>query len=281
MILRTIVIAGAVIAAVVLTWAFIESHLLLVSRAVVSSPNVPTEFDGARIAFVADVHASDVLGRKRVKRVVDELNALDADLVILGGDYVGGRNGNGPTYFYPEAKRITAPLGVLAVWGNHDAWEDLSIADKGMRDAGITVIDNQTVRVMRGGSFIRVTGVEDLWTGKPDAVSAAEGVRAEDFTVLVSHNPDYFAQALPATKGAFDLALAGHTHGGQVTLFGLWAPMVPSQYGQRYVGGWLEEEGVPILVSRGVGVVTAPIRFCAPPEIHLIELRQGPAGVAH
>jgi predicted MPP superfamily phosphohydrolase len=98
---------------------------------------------------------------------------------------------------------------------------------------------------------------------------------------LVSHAPDYLATALPAAKGTFDLALSGHTHGGQVTLFGLWAPILPSRYGQRYSRGWLTEEGVPVLVTRGVATVGPPLRFFARPQLHVIELKRGPAGVTH
>ena len=80
-------------------------------------------------------------------------------------------------------------------------------------------------------------------------------------------------EQLPDSPGMFDVALAAHTHGGQVTLFGLWAPLVPSLYGNRYRTGWHDIAGTPTLVTNGVGTVGLPLRFFAPPQIHVIILR--------
>ena len=93
--------------------------------------------------------------------------------------------------------------------------------------------------------------------------------------ILLTHNPDVLARGLPKTPDAWDLALGGHMHAGQITFFGLWAPIVPSLYGQRYRTGWVRENGAWILTTNGVGEVTAPVRFFAPPEVNLITLRRG------
>ena len=124
-----------------------------------------------------------------------------------------------------------------------------------------------------------VAGVEDAQTGRPDVAQAGRDISPKSFAILLSHNPDALPEGLPRAPGAFDLGLAGHTHGGQLTLFGLWAPYVPSKYGQRFRGGWSTVDGVPVLVSRGTGAYILPMRFFAPPQVHLIELRQGKAAV--
>jgi predicted MPP superfamily phosphohydrolase len=257
-------------------WSFMEARLLLVSRSWVISPELPPEFDGARVAFLSDLHAGSILGPERVKRVVDDLAALDADVVILGGDYVGGGEG-GEEMFFTELGRVKAPLGVFAVLGNHEADWGSDEARARLGESNVLLLENDRARVRKDGASIRVAGVEDPRSGTPDLVAAARDIAPGEFAILVSHNPDVLPDGLPATRGAFDLALAGHTHGGQVTLFGLWAPYVPSDYGQRFRGGWSEVAGIPVLVSRGAGVYVLPVRFFAPPEIHLIELRRGEA----
>jgi uncharacterized protein len=245
---------------------------------VLYSPDVPPEFDGVRIVFAADLHAGRLLGQEHLSRTIDIINDLEPDLIMLGGDYVGGGRG-GHEMFYEEAARLQAPLGVLAVLGNHEGrW--LADEVRSELDAmGVIVVENQNVRVRSGEGDIRVGGVEDLTTGSPDIEAAAADIRTGEFAILLSHQPDVFPDGLARTRGAFDLALAGHTHGGQLTAFGLWAPMIPSRYGQRFLRGWSDVEGVPVLVTRGTGVYLLPMRFFAPPEVNVIELRRGVARV--
>lgn len=263
---------------VVLAWALIEPRLLTISTTVVTSPEVPAAFDGTRIVFVSDVHAGPFFGEKRVAHLVDTINNQRPHLIILGGDYVGG-GADGAEIFYPQAARLEAPYGIVAVLGNHDAWEGSDRARSELASAGITLLENKNARVRVPGAWIRIGGTRDESAGNPDPAKAAADIAKDEYAILVSHSPDTFAEGLKAVPGAFDLALSGHTHGGQVTLFGLWAPWVPSAYGERYREGWTEENGVPILTSRGVGVVYVPVRFISVPEIHVIELRQGDARV--
>jgi predicted MPP superfamily phosphohydrolase len=275
------VTAGCVaVLALAVGWSFVEPRLVGVSRAIVSSPDVPAEFDGVTIAYLSDIHAGPYLGGAAADALVDKTMELRPDLIILGGDNVGGR-ANGVDIIYPRLRRLRAPLGVLAVMGNHDVWEGQRTARSRLESAGILLLENDAGRVRNGGGWIRVAGVEDLMTQRPSVSEAMTDIGTGEFAVIVSHHPDVFATQLAKHASAVDLALAGHTHAGQLTAFGLWAPFVPSAYGQRYRAGWLAENGVPILVSRGIGCVTLPVRFFAPPEIVFIQLRKGPKGVVH
>ncbi|MGB9594408.1 MAG: metallophosphoesterase, partial [Anaerolineae bacterium] len=92
-----------------------------------------------------------------------------------------------------------------------------------------------------------------------------------DFVILLSHNPDYAERLITRD---IDLMLSGHTHGGQVTLFGLWAAAVPSAYGQKYRGGFVRTEHTLVYVTTGVGTITPPVRFWARPEVVLITLER-------
>lgn len=253
----------------------IEAKHIHVRNIRLTVPNLDERLEGTRIFFGSDIHAGPPLRAKGMARLVERINALEADIVLLGGDYVGGHF-RGTDYFYPALKKLRAPLGVFAVAGNHDYWETGNAMDTLMYDNGVVLLRNKNVRVMRDGAPLYIAGVDDLWAGNPDLLKTAEGIEQSEFAIMISHNPDIFADGLPNNnKGGFDLALAGHTHGGQITAFGKWA-YAPTEYGKRYLNEWRIEDGVPILVSNGIGCNGFPIRFYAPAEMHIIELARGP-----
>jgi predicted MPP superfamily phosphohydrolase len=284
-----------VVVAGVLAYGFVESHRIEVKRYTVTSPDVPAGFDGTRVVLLTDIHRGAFFSQDRVRRLVERVNALRPDLVVLGGDYVYA-NTDYEASCFAELARLQAPLGRFAVLGNHDYCEyradsgtgsssgtsdgtrpggatDPSPAIEAIRGAGITLLDNRAVWVEKAGRRIRVGGVGDYQEDTPDLAPTVEGTSAGDFVLLVSHNPDY-AEELPI--GAVDLVLSGHTHGGQVTFFGLWAPSLPSEYGQKYRTGLVVTEATTVIVSNGIGTIFPPIRFFARPQIVEITLRSGP-----
>lgn len=275
---RKVALVVSLVLLVIVAWSLVEARLVFVDQSVVASPDLPAELDGTRITFVSDVHAGSLLGRAQMQRTLDDVQALDSDIIIFGGDFGGGGR-NGYEWFYPAAAKLEAPLGVYAVLGNHEGGGGRGRAVDDLRRAGITLLLNDNLRIRDGGVGLRLAGLDDYLTGTTDIEAAAEDVSRSEFAILVSHNPDALPQALPHVVGAFDLALSGHNHGGQVTLFGLYAPVLPSRYGQRFRGGWQQVDGVPLLVSRGAGVYILPMRFFAPAQIHSITLRRGRAGV--
>lgn len=275
---RTGMLGVALLVPSVAIYGAVEARSLRVTNDVVTSASLPEQLDGTRVVFVADVHAGPLFGAGRMDKLVERVNSLEADVLILGGDYVGGRM-SGAKVFYPRAADFRARAAKLAVLGNHDNWEDSESAKRGLAEAGFTLLENDSAHVTIGDSSFAVAGVEDLYTGDPDPETAAQGIDPGTFSILVSHNPDVFADRLGRTAGDWNLALAGHTHGGQVTLGR--AAHVPSSHGARYRAGWSTENGTPILVTNGVGAVTLPIRVFAEPEIHLITLRSGERHLAY
>lgn len=265
--------------AVGVAYPFAEASTPRIERRVIADADVPAAFDGARIVFIADIHAGRYLRDARMAELVSTVNGLEPDVLVLGGDHVGGK-ADGAEIFYPAAAGFVAREAKVAVLGNHDHWEGAEAARAGLASAGFTLLENDSVRIERDGESIVIAGLEDLTEGRPDAEVASEGIVEGDFSVLVSHHPDAVAQQVPATAAAWDLALAGHTHGGQVTAFGRWSPIVPSEHGDRFRTGWSDVAGVPVLVTNGIGTVTLPVRAGAPPQIHVLELRTAPdAGV--
>ncbi|WP_345465293.1 metallophosphoesterase [Deinococcus carri] len=233
-----------------------------------------------RVAFLTDLHYGLYVFAGRVRAWVDAANAARPDLILLGGDFLDTRAGADPAPLLTELARLRAPLGVYGVWGNHDYgsfgqeevgqdWpahrQNLTAA---FARAGIAVLRN-TGQAVRPDLW--VGGVDDFICGQPDAAAALSGA-GERATLLLSHNPDL----LPELPGPVGLVLCGHTHGGQIRLPLLGAPVVPSRYGQRYAMGWVTGAyGTPAYVSRGLGTSGLPFRNLCEPELTLLTLLPG------
>jgi uncharacterized protein len=263
----------AVVAAFV-AYSFSETYRLEVKEYTFASPDVPAAFDRTRIVLLTDLHRAFFFSQKRLAGVVERAAQLHPDLVVLGGDYVyGSMKYEVPAF--TELSRLQAPLGVFAVLGNHDyAHLDHDRNDptptlRAAEKANIPLLDNAGVWIEKSGQRFRLAGVSDLQEGFPNPQAAIGDARPADLVVLVSHEPDV-AESL--TPGEADLMLAGHTHGGQVTFFGLWAPVIGSDYGQKYRTGMVSTESTTVVVSNGVGTIFPPLRFFARPQIVVITL---------
>ena len=272
-------LAATILVAVVVAvaaYSFSETYRLEVKAYTFTSPEVPAAFDGARVVLLTDIHRSFFFSEKRLAKLVDRVNAMDPDLVVLGGDYVYGSKDLEAAAF-AELARLKAPLGTFAVLGNHDYdhpggdRNDPTPAIEAATKAGVPLLDNSGVWIEKSGQRIRLGGVSDLQQGHPNVVAAVDGAVASDLVVLVSHEPD-FAEALG--PGAADLVLSGHTHGGQITLFGLWAPFPGSDYGQKYRSGVVTNGNTTVIVSNGVGTIFPPLRFFARPQIVVVTLKR-------
>lgn len=224
--------------------------------------------DGLRIAFLSDIHVGFVMDAAMLARVAARVAAAQPDLVCLGGDLINTRERE--ILFWREALALlAAPLGLFAVPGNHDHFfgKDIGLWQSFLRTHGVESLVNRGVRIERGGACLWLAGIDDLTDGEPDLEAALAGRREDEPTILLSHHPDVFqiAQAV-----GIDLQLSGHTHGGQILLFG-WAPITHSRFG--WWRGHHVRNGAQLYVSRGVGVTLLPIRFAAPNEVPILVLR--------
>lgn len=236
------------------------------------SDKLPAVFDGLKIAYVSDIHAGAYFSQERLNRLIDKINALNADIVVLGGDY--GQTSEDALHFFNALPVFKAKLCVIGIVGNHDRTvpdsrlNDLIIA---MRAANVTPLINDAILLKKNGKTLALCGLDDYYNGFPDVELVRRKTQNADYTIFLPHTPDF----LPEIKNwFFDLALCGHTHGGQVTLFG-HALKSSSCYGDRYLSGWKRENGADILISNGVGTSFLPVRIGAPPQYHLITLRSG------
>jgi uncharacterized protein len=274
--------------------SFIEPMLLTrVKRYALKPPNWP---NGLKLnaAVLADIHACRPwMTPERIAGLVKETNGLEADIIFLLGDYVAGTN-MVTDYVHssewaPELGKLSAGLGVHAILGNHDWWEDKTaqrdgkgpvIARKALEAAGVPVYENAAVRVEKDGIGIWIAGLGDQialvprkqygrrrWQGVDDLQGTLDQTVADEPVILLAHEPDIF----PEVPARVSLTLSGHTHGGQVRFFG-WSPIVPSRYRNRYAYGHVVEAGRHLIVSGGLGFSILPVRFGVRPEILLLEI---------
>ena len=182
---------------------------------------------------------------------------------------------------------LRAPLGVHAILGNHDWWDDHEAqarragpiqARRALEEAGIPVYENDVLRLTKDGQPFWIAGLGDQWAfnsprrgrqrmGVDDLEGMLAKVTDDAPVILMAHEPDIF----PVVPKRVSLTVCGHTHGGQVVLFGK-AFVVPSRYGERFVYGHIVEENRDLVVTCGLGCSGLPIRFGMPPEIALVEL---------
>lgn len=264
---KLLVILSLVMLMVMLcAYVFLEPYWLVETDYDIYDANLPSEFEGYEIVFVSDIHHGPFFSYERVVELRDRINSLEADLILLGGDYVH----RGPAYVAPVFEALAGLMaddGVFGVLGNHDHWDGEQATRDGFVKAGIIDIENKRIVIEKGNSIIHVSGVGDFDMG------TQEYTRDENvYSILVSHNPDY---APELTDNKPSLMLSGHTHGGQITFFGLWAPILPSHYGNRFRYGEIDYNGFKMIVTSGVGTITPPVRFFARPEIVKITLHRG------
>lgn len=276
-------------------YALAEPFRTAVTTYRLSPPRWPAGLK-VKLAVLADLHACDPwMGIGRIEGMVAQVNAMQPDCTLLLGDYVAGRGM--ARFAQPLAapdwssalSGLRAPLGVHAVLGNHDWWDDDAVmkvrrgrpeAEIALERVGIRVHQNTCIPLAKDGKHFWLAGLGDQWAfwphrsmgqryyqGVDDLPGTLALVTDDAPVVLMAHEPDIF----PEVPDRVALTICGHTHGGQVRVLG-YAPVVPSRFGSRYVYGHIVEHGRNLIVSGGLGCSGLPVRFGSPPEIVMIEL---------
>ncbi|MEM7669545.1 MAG: metallophosphoesterase [Pseudomonadota bacterium] len=245
-----------------------------------------------RVVMIADPHCAEPhMPLSRLGRIVSRANSLEADVIVLMGDYVAGHRfitrHVTPAEIAAKLGELRAPLGVHAILGNHDWWEDSAAQARragptafhsAFRDQGINLMENTAVRLETAGHPFWIAGMGDpiaflhqydpaLPRGVDDIDATHASITDDAPAILLLHEPDFW----PQWRARFAVSLAGHTHGGQIRLFG-WSPVVPSMYGNRYAYGPVEEDSHTLVVSGGLGCSILPVRLGMPPEITVVDL---------
>lgn len=221
-----------------------------------------------RIAFASDFHSGPTTAPSLFAELFDRIALERPDVLLLGGDFVSGHARNFAA-LGEELARSRPLLGKFAVMGNHDLWTDDAMLRSMLADAGAEVLVNRSVALPPPFDSVSLCGMDDPWTGRPDGAQTFAG--AAETRVLMIHSPDGL---LFTGDAPFDLALAGHTHGGQIALPGGRAIVVPNgPLCRRYSRGRFDlGAGGVLVVSRGVGCSTIPLRLNAHPELVICTL---------
>jgi predicted MPP superfamily phosphohydrolase len=225
------------------------------------------------IAVASDLHiGAPHVGLPMLRRVVDQLNASGADLILLPGDFVIqgvlGGEAVAPAVIAGELARLEAPLGVYAMLGNHDWWHDGEQVRQALQKAGIMVLENTAVALPAPAGPLWLAGIGDDMTGHARPDRAFAQVPATAPLIVMMHDPAN-AGSLPANTL---VAFAGHTHGGQVRLPFIGALVTPGRSPLRQAYGWIPDVPAPTFVTAGVGTSILPIRFNCPPETVTLRL---------
>lgn len=237
-----------------------------------ASPHLPAVFDGLSIGFASDIHFGPLLTKEQASALFNTLVGLETDIIILGGDY--GDVLENSIRFFEHIPAFPYRLKVFAVLGNHDygkkgqSVEPLLLA---MKQKNVIPLVNQCHPIEREGKRLVICGPDDIRCGRPDFKPLKAQSAKADFVLFIPHSPDLLPRA--QEEGfVYHLAQCGHTHGGQIVMFGR-SLHSSSIYKDRYRSGWYKEEGRDIMVSNGVGTSILPMRLGTRPQVHKLRLR--------
>ncbi|MBP7963498.1 MAG: metallophosphoesterase [Caldilineaceae bacterium] len=243
---------------------FVEPGWLDVTQIPLVISGLAPTLAGLRMAQISDIHLSQHTSPQRLLDAVDAVNKLAPDLILITGDFVGGSAQFGPGLIDP-LRQLTAPA--FAILGNHDHWTGVERIGGYLAETPVTLLRNQGVSVADG---LWLAGIDDVWAGRPDLSAAVRDAPAGATTLLMAHEPDYFDQVI-AADAPVAVQFSGHSHGGQVRLPGIGAPVLP-YLGQKYPIGLRAVGQRQVYTNRGLGVWPLPYRFNCRPEITLFVL---------
>ncbi|MBU4540184.1 metallophosphoesterase [uncultured Acetobacterium sp.] len=247
---------------------YVEPNLLMVNREKLENSKLEAPL---KIVFFGDTHIGEFNDHDQLDRIIEKINAENADLVIFTGDLIGstGKFSVDPDAISQSLARINATYGKVAVTGNHEYalfrkynYENL------MRAAGFTVLINDWLDISELN--VRLLGLDDAFRGDPD-LNLTDEVLVGSYNILLTHEPDIVDEM---DINAVELVLAGHTHGGQISLPYLTEKILPT-YGKKYVQGLFaigSQGQTDLFVTKGTGMTKLPFRFMNVPEIVAIEI---------
>ncbi|HEY1205048.1 MAG: metallophosphoesterase [Bryobacteraceae bacterium] len=247
----------------------VERREICLREVDVPIPDLPNDLRGLRIVQISDIHLSPFLSERELARAVDMANGVRAHLALVTGDLITS-HGDPLDTCLGQLARLRADAGTLGCLGNHEIYA--RVEEEATRKAarlGIRFLRQESSRLRFGNAALNLTGVDYQPMGANYLRGAERWIVPGETNVLLSHNPDVFDVA---ARQGWDVTIAGHTHGGQVTVEILHQQLSASRFYTPYVYGLYRQGRSAIWVTRGIGTVGLPARIGAPPEVALIRL---------
>jgi predicted MPP superfamily phosphohydrolase len=240
----------------------------IIRRATVHLPDWPSGKAPVRVLLLSDIHlGSAAMDAARFERIVDQANAVNADLILIAGDFVYGNDpvdgARSAQELVAPLARLRAPLGVVAVSGNHDYWAGRDSLPPALKRAGVTLLDNEAI--VRGP--LAIGGLADGYTLHARIpVTMTALYKLPGAKLVLTHAPD----VTPYLPGKVHLVLAGHTHCSQMVM--PWLGPFSRVAARRYGCGWTRDPGRLNLVTAGLGTSILPLRLGTNPDMWLLTL---------
>lgn len=247
---------------------YVEPNLLMVNREKLESNRLEAPL---KIVFFGDTHLGEFNDNDQLEHIINKINAENADLVIFTGDLIdaGGDFTVNPDQIIQSLTKIQANYGKVAVIGNHEyALSDQYNYQDLMKAAGFEVLVNDWLDISE--RKVRLLGLDDVYRGNPD-LTLTDLALEDGYNILLTHEPDIVDEL---NIDAVQLVLAGHTHGGQISLPYLTQKILPAN-GKKYLKGLFaigSQGQTELFVTKGTGMTKLPFRFMNVPEIVSIEL---------
>ena len=241
--------------------------------------NLQPQLENFKIVFISDIQADHFTDEGRLSNYLNKVNSLNPDLILIAGDLIT----TGPDYIELSAQevgKLKAKYGVYSCVGDHDNWayrndyvRSLTEVKSALNYHGVQMIDNKIKTIDVDSAEISITFITNTYveTVPENILDSLSSSNEGNFKIFLTHQPQEFLIGA-AQKNNFDLFLAGHTHGGQITFVFPFVQLTPTMFETQYIRGdfWFGE--MLMIVSRGLGMSLAPLRYNSTPEITLINL---------
>lgn len=256
--------------ACIVAFFYINNEWLTVSERTVESTEIPAAFDGYQIVQISDLH--DATFGENQQRLVKKVKKAKPDMIVITGDLIDSNRYN----LQNSLNLIDQIVGIAEVFyvtGNHEvATNDVDRIKEELTTRGVHVLSNETVKITRDKALFSLTGIEDPLMGlEAPAMLAAANIPDENFKILLAHRPEDFSDYVDEE---LDLIFSGHAHGGQFRIPFMGGLVAPGQgYFPEYTAGVYEQGQSRLVVSRGLGNSTIPIRLFNLPEVIVVTLK--------
>jgi len=280
---RVIFIIVVFFAAYVPLRMFYDYNTINIRETVYHRKDIPEELNNFRIVFISDIHADRYTDRKRISKFVRYVNSQNPDLVLIGGDFISSR----PEYIDTAAKylgRINSKYGIYSCVGDHDNWayrRDNARSRREITDAlakqNIFMFDDERRTLLIDTAKIGITFATETYTKRvsQNALDSLvdHSASENDLNIMLVHQPRQMV-INEAVKKHYDLILAGHTHGGQITFLFPFINLTPTLIETTRIKGDFRLGKTMMVITPGLGMSIAPERYNSTPEVTVIDIKK-------